>query len=58
MLDCNDAKDVINQLQTETFLCGENMIVTNNYIVIKKSNKITSDKVRAALKEMKGENDV
>ena len=55
MLDCNDAKDVINQLQTETFLCGENMIVTNNYIVIKKSNKITSDKVRAVLKEMKGE---
>ena len=58
MLDCNDAKDVINQLQTETFLCSENMIVTNNYMVIKKSDKITSDKVQAALKEMKGESDV
>lgn len=55
MLGVSDAKEVINQLSTQQFLCNDDMIVTNNYIIVKKSSKVTSGKVGKAIREMKGE---
>lgn len=54
MLGADDAKKVIEQLQTETFLCTRNTISTNNFVIVKKSRKITTDKVIAAVKLMEG----
>lgn len=55
MLGVSNAKEVINQLSTQQFLCDDEMMITSNYIIIKKSLKVTSGKVRKAINEMKGE---
>lgn len=54
MLGANDAKKVIEQLQTERFMCTRNTISTSDYVIVKKSRKITTDKVIAAVKLMEG----
>lgn len=55
MLGVSNAKEVINQLSTQQFLCDDEMMITSNYIIIKKSLKVTSGKVGKAIREMKEE---
>lgn len=45
MLGCKEAAEVINQLRKETFLCNEDMLITNGYIIIKKSGDITTNNI-------------
>lgn len=55
MLGTNDARKVIEQLQTETFLCTKNTISTSDFVIVKKKpRKITDDKIIAAVKLMEG----
>lgn len=37
MLGIVDAKEVINQLEQEHFLCNDNLITTSGYVIVKKS---------------------
>lgn len=52
MLDVTNAKEVISQLSTETFLCNENLISTNDYIIVKKTSNVTTDKVNEAIRKI------
>ena len=54
MLGVNDAKKVIEQLQTERFLCNKDVIATSDFVIVKKSRKVTTDKVIEAVKLMEG----
>lgn len=54
MLGANDAKKVIEQLQTERFMCTKDIIATSDFVIVKKSRKITTDKVIEAVKLMGG----
>ena len=54
MLGANDAKKVIEQLQTERFMCTKNTISTSDFVIVKKSGKITTDKVISVVKLMEG----
>lgn len=45
MIGCKEAREVIKQLQEATFLCNEDMLITNGYIIIKKSGNITTNNV-------------
>ena len=45
MIGCKEAREVIKQLQEETFLCNEDMLITKGYIIIKKSGNITTNNV-------------
>lgn len=53
MLDINDAADVIYQLKTKPFLCSDDLISTNNYIIVKKTGNITTDSIMSAIQEIK-----
>lgn len=54
MLGIKEARDVIKQLQTQKFLCSDNTISTNNYVIVKKDSlgKITTEKIQEAIVEM------
>lgn len=52
MLDVNNAREVINQLNTEQFLCNDNLISTNNYIIVKKTCYVTTDKINEAISKI------
>lgn len=53
MLDAKNAREVIDQLQSETFLCNDDAIVTNNYIIIKKSSGLSTDNVLRYVKKIR-----
>lgn len=53
MLSSKDAMECISQLSRETFLCGDDVIATNNFVIVKKSGNITTDSIIDAVKEIK-----
>lgn len=54
MLGINEAKEVIKQLQTEQFLCDDDVISTKGYVIVKKIEGVTTDKVWDAVRKIKG----
>lgn len=55
MLEINDAADVIYQLKTKPFLCSDDLISTNDYIILKKTGNITTDSIMRAIRKIKKE---
>lgn len=53
VLGVAEAKEVIQQLEQEQFLCNDNLIATSGYVIVKKGVKITTDKINNAVKEIK-----
>lgn len=55
MLGIKEAKEVIDQLQHQQFLCSDDTISTNNYVIVKKdgAGKITTNKVLEAIAKMR-----
>lgn len=53
MIGCKEAAEVIRQLQKETFLCNEDMLITNGYIIIKKSGNITTNNIIQMVQRIK-----
>lgn len=49
MLGESNAREVINQLSKEQFLCNDNLISTNGYIIVKKTAYVTTDKINEAI---------
>lgn len=49
MLDVKNATEVIKELSESPFLCSDKMMVTNNYIIIKKTAEITTDSIMKRL---------
>lgn len=53
MLGIKEAKEVINQLQTEQFLCSDDVISTKGYVIVKKTNGVTMDNICEAVRKIK-----
>lgn len=53
MLGIKEAQEVIKQLQTQQFLCGDDVISTNGYVIVKKTAGVTTDKVLEAVRKIK-----
>lgn len=53
MLGIREAKELIEQLQTEQFLCSDDVISTKGYVIVKKSIYVTTDKVMDAVRKIK-----
>jgi hypothetical protein len=53
MLGVKEAKEVIKQLQEQQFICSDDLIATNNYVIVKKTGCVTTDKVGNAVREIK-----
>lgn len=56
MLDVNDAREVIKQLSKEQFLCNDDVISTKGYVIVKKTNVVTTDNVWKAVMAIKKSN--
>lgn len=53
MLDINDAQRAIRQFQTQPFICSDEIMSTNDYIIVKKCNGVTTDSVQSVISKMK-----
>lgn len=53
MLGIKEAKEVIKQLSEEQFLCNDDLIATKNYVIVKKTGCVTTDKIGNAVRKIK-----
>lgn len=58
MLGQKEAVEVIRQLSEEAFLCNDDTISTNDYVIVKKSKEIPDDKLMKAINEIKKANSI
>lgn len=52
MLDIDSAAEIIYQLKTKPFLCSDDLISTDDYIIVKETGDITTDSIMSAIQKI------